>query len=282
MNFFDSHSHVNFKSFENPDEIVRRALTSDTWMINVGSQIFTSKKAVELAQKNKVGVYSAVGLHPIHISEEEVQGDEERYKEKYTIEDLSKVLAEIKNLVVQEKVVAIGEVGLDYFHFPENCEIAKIKKWQKKYLEEFIKLAIEIDKPLILHCRGDKENPKQAYLETLEIIKQFPKSRGVIHCFGSDLEIAKKFIEQNFLIGITGIITFKNSKELQEVAKNLDLAKILIETDCPYLAPIPHRGEQNEPIYVKYVAQKIAEIKGLGVEEVGKITFENAKELFGV
>lgn len=291
--FFDSHAHLNFAAFPDADEVIKRTLTNDTWMVNVGSQLFTSRRAVELAQQHKEGVYASVGLHPVHISDQEIGGDEEQVKEKYTINDLPKVISEIRNLAQQDKVVAIGEVGLDYFHLSKtspspSLEDGKLVAWQKEYLVKFVELAIELDKPLILHCRSEVANPNKAWQNLAEVIKSCQqktntkKLRGVVHCFGASREIAQQFIDLGFCVGFTGIVTFKNAKELQEVAKNIELAKILIETDCPYLTPEPFRGKRNEPIYVKYVAQKIAELKGLTVEEVERVTNENARNLFGV
>jgi TatD DNase family protein len=324
---FDSHAHLNFASFQkDADEIIQRSLDNDTWIINVGSQLSTSRRAIELAQKNSQGVYAAVGLHPIHVSEvgaysnTPVHNDEEYLREKYAIDDLDKVVDEIKKLAKEDKVVAIGEVGLDYFHFPASppdkgdlgglknkrdnppYQGGIIREWQKEYFKAFLSLAAELNKPLILHCRGDKNGPEKAYEDLLQILQDNPPTtlirgatrrlppdkggkgglRGVIHCFGANLEIARRFIDLGFKIGFTGIVTFKNAKELQEVAANIALENILIETDCPYLAPNPFRGQRNEPIYVKYIAQKIAEIKSISLEKVAEVTVKNTRELFGI
>jgi len=175
---------------------------------------------------------------------------------------------------------------LDFFRLADKDNpIDKIKANQVKYFKEFIKLAQELNLPLVLHCRGEETDPYGAYDLMIEIIKaegRRPKDevRGVIHCFGGNLEQAKKFLDLGFYIGVTGIVTFKNAKDIQQIAKEVPLDKILIETDAPFLAPEPFRGQRNEPAYVKYVAQKIAELKGLTFEEVAKATYENTCELF--
>lgn len=196
----------------------------------------------------------------------------------------------------------------------DSRRLTDLRAKQKQVFITHIKLADEIGLPLALHCRGSKENPQDAYWEMLEILKKHqglsvrggPKVfrttkksrqsngssrspygslaridiRGVIHCFGSTLEIAKQFIDLGFYIGFTGIITFPNAERLREIVSKVPLERVLIETDCPYLAPQPARGKRNEPLFVKYVAEKIAEIKKLPVREVEKITFENALRVF--
>lgn len=294
----DAHAHVNFNAFKkDASEVIRRALDSGVWLNNVGSQITTSERAVEIANQYPQGVYACVGLHPIHLSDFSVDEDEHDVhfkprQEKFNYDAYYK-------LAQNKKVVGIGEVGLDFFHldFASPDQLENLKKQQKEIFIKQIELAQEVGLPLMLHCRGSKKNPEDAYWEMIEILKNesgglrpslsrrdsVSKSRGltgVIHCFTSTLEIAKAFIDLGFCVGFTGIVTYPNAKEVQKVAAELPLEKIIIETDCPYLAPQPVRGERNEPLYVKHVMEKIAEQKKLPVEEVEKATFENTMRVF--
>lgn len=267
----DTHAHVNFNDFKNDsNEVVRRALDSGIWMINIGSERKTSERAVRMAEEYEEGVYAAVGLHPSHLIEQDVEREENgetiKYKSKPEEFDYDFYL----NLAKNKKVVGIGECGLDYFR--NNDESFKEK--QKEVFVKQLKLAREINKPIIIHCRDAHED----LLEILRLEAELPS--GVMHFFTGSLEQAKKYIELGFYISFSGVITF--TKAYDEVVKNIPLDRILIETDCPYVAPIPFRGKRNEPQYVKYVAQKIAEIKGLSFEEVAMQTTKNARELFGL
>jgi len=274
----DTHAHLNFEAFQNDyQQAIQRAFKNDVRsIINASSNFLTSQKAIEIAKEYNQ-CYAAVGLHPIHVKDENF--------------DVNKYTELIKNNI--DYVKAIGETGLDFYHSDEN------KNEQTEVLKQHIELAHTFNLPLILHCRGSKQNPQNAYVELLEIIKGacpvrdevFKEARpvrdevsnGVIHCFSSNWQVAQEFLNLGLYIGFTGIITFKNAgKELLEVVKNTPLDKILTETDCPYLSPEPHRGERNEPSYVMLTAQKIAEIKGISLKEVDKITTTNAKKLFNI
>lgn len=257
----DTHAHLNFKIFNNDYAKVighnfNQGLKA---VINVGSNLETSKKAVKISQEFK-NCFSAIGLHPIHVKDEEFD------KEKFSL-----LIKENK-----DKIKAIGETGLDFYHDEDSRDL------QKKVFLQHIELAQEFDLPVILHCRGNKENPKHAYLELIELIKglkQIPK--GVIHCFSADWFIAEEFLNLGFYIGFTGPITFKNATpELLQVVEKVFLDNILLETDCPFLAPEPYRGQRNEPVYVRFIAQKISEIKGLTFNQVVDQTTKNAKKLF--
>ncbi|MDD3498175.1 MAG: TatD family hydrolase [Candidatus Moranbacteria bacterium] len=280
---FDSHAHVNFKAFKDDgDDVIKRSLESNTFIINVGSQYSTSQRAVEYAQKFETGVWAAVGIHPIHIkvkseklkvesstpSQSPPQGRGEVYFEEFDY-------GEYKKLAENEKVVAIGEVGLDYHHFDGVTGISEIKEKQKKVLKEFIKLANEVKKPMAIHCWD-------AYDDLFEILRKNPiEKRGVVHSFIGSWKTAQKFIEMGYKIGLNGIITYSESYD--KLIRNIDLKDVLIETDCPYLNPKPlPREDRNEPINVKYVARKISEVKGIEIDEVERITAENAKKLFKI
>lgn len=258
----DTHAHVNFKQFDKDrEETIGRALGQKIWMVNVGADYKTSEEALKITQIYTEGVYAAVGAHPTDADKEEFNF--ERYEK----------------LALNKKVVAVGETGLDYFHNKDKKERAK----QEELFLQHLDLARRVNKPLILHCRD-------AHKELLEILKNtLTDERGIIHCFSGTWEEAKEYLELGLLIGLNGIITFSTPKaahlggqahNYDEIIKKIPMESIVLETDCPYLTPIPFRGERNEPAYVKYVAEKIAEIKNLSFVEVANITTENAKALF--
>jgi len=286
--YIDIHSHINFTAFDaDRDEVIKRALDNDTWVINVGTQIDTSRKAVELAHKYPEGVYAVIGLHPIHTGtsfhdEQELGEGGKEFTSRG--EEFDKNI--YRELLKDPKVVAIGECGLDYY----RTEIDSIEKQKKAFIEQ-IELANEIGKPLMLHIRD-------AYGDALKILKQRLDSkslpagrRGVVHFFAGNLEEAKDFIDFGFLLSFTGVITYpprkdgnKDSKgsNYEEIIKNTPLEMILTDTDSPYVAPVPHRGKRNEPVYVKEIVKRIAEIKDLPESEVAKAVVLNAKRLFGI
>lgn len=256
----DTHAHLNFNAYQNDlDEVIRRSLDNDVWMLNVGSQYETSKKAVEIAENYQEGVWAAVGLHPIHVNEEGF------YYEKY------------KDLAKSKKMVAIGETGLDYYYRPKSkTKLEQFKNKQKEAFLKHLELAKELKLPIIFHCRVAHDDLLDILNQQLAISNQ--QLRGVIHCFTGTWEQAKKYLEMGFYLGFNGIIFKLN---LDEVIKKTPLEKILVETDCPYLTPVPMEG-RNEPIYVKYVAQKISEIKNISFDKVAEITTQNAKKLFKI
>jgi len=256
----DTHAHLNFEAFQDDyQQAIQRAFENNVRsIINVGSNFLTSQKAVRIAKEHN-GCYAAVGLHPIHVKDEDF--DINRYSEL------------VRTNI--DYIKAIGETGLDFYHSDKN------KDEQTKVLKQHIELAHTFHLPLFLHCRGSKKSPEDAYLELLKILNSLESIVGVIHCFSSNWKIAQEFLNLGLYIGFTGIITFKNAdKELLEVVRNTSLDRILVETDCPYLSPEPHRGERNEPSNVLFTAKKIAEIKNISLEEIDKITTTNAKKLF--
>lgn len=276
----DTHSHLNFSAYkDDADEVIKRSLKAGVFMINVGSQYSTSVRAVEYAEKYETGIWAAVGIHPIHLQKRSVSYSdpneleaEDEIEIKTAGENFDYVA--YKKLAENKKVVAIGEVGLDYHHFEEGNDIEKLKTKQKEIFLEFVKLANEVGKPLIIHCWD-------AYDDLYEILKNNPAERkGVIHSFVGSWKTAKKFIELGYKIGLNGIITYGISYD--KLIREIDLQDIVLETDCPYLSPMPKKSERNEPIYVKYVAEKIAQIKNISIDEVSGVTTENAEGLFGL
>lgn len=282
----DTHAHINFNAYKDDgDEVIKRALDQDVWLINVGSQYDTSCRAIDYAQKYPEGVYAAIGLHPHHLEEMEV--DEKEAGVKYKTRKEKFDFEKYWDLAQKPKVVAIGEIGLDYKSFNGRPIAAERKEKQKEVLAQQLELAQQMDLPIIFHCR-------EAYNDLLQILNDFQSGcagcnfgcpaagsgnlRGVVHCFCGDLETAKKFLDMELYLGFNGLITF--SEQYDQLIKEIPLEKILLETDCPYLAPVPFRGKRNEPAYVKFVAQKIAELKGITFEEVAEQTTNNAKDLF--
>lgn len=288
----DSHCHLNFSAFaENYKDIIADCLKNEIGVLNVGSQFDTSKRAIEIANEfPNENIYASIGIHPIHLSHTEIDEEEIKFKSREENFDEQKYqeLIDVETSHGASKIVAIGEIGLDYFHEPTNDKTTKRqttnnnwKELQKQGLIAQLNFAQKNNLPVILHARGSQKNPQDAYLDLLKIISE-NKTKGVLHCFGSTPDIAKKFVELGFYIGFTGIITFKNKsvEELRETVRQIPLNKILVETDAPYLTPEPQRGKKNEPQYVEFVARKVAELKNVSIAEVKKQTTKNFENLF--
>lgn len=272
------------------DEVITRSLEKGVQMVTIGTQSSTSKHGLEIAEKYD-GLWATIGLHPNHTCEQEFFDEdelppEERATGKIKTRCESFDLDYYRELAKHPKCVAIGECGLDYYRIPEHLDKDEVIENQKKQVRLHFDLASEANLPVVIHCRD-------AHADQLALIKEYIdegklERRGVIHCFTGTLEEAQKYIEVGFYISFTGIITFPDRKNplsttpLQAVVKNLPLESIMIETDSPYLTPVPNRGKRNEPWMVQYVAEKIAELKGVPVEEVAKQTKENAYKLFGL
>jgi len=271
----DTHAHLNFNAFKNDlDEVIKRCIEENVWVINVSSQYDTSKRAVEIAKRyDKNKIFAAVGLHPVHLSsgvfktkidKEEIEFETKEEKFDY---DKYKKLAEFA------KVVAIGEIGLDYYYKPKTkINFYQFQEKQKSVLLRQIDLAKELNLPIIFHCR-------MAHKDLIEILEKQKNIKGVIHCFTGSVNDMEKYLAMGFYIGFTGII-FK--LDLAEVIKKCPLERILIETDCPYLTPPQQKNKRNEPIFVKYVAERIADIKNTNLKSILEITTKNAKKLFNI
>jgi TatD DNase family protein len=278
LKYIDIHSHVNFSAFDaDRDEVIERALKADTWVINVGTQVDTSKKAVEMANKYPEGVYAIIGLHPIHTgasfhdTKELGEGGKE-----FTSRGEAFDKDAYRELIKDSKVVAIGECGLDYY----RCDTEYVENQRQNFIAQ-IELANEFNKPLMLHIRNNKEKPEMnAYMDALDILKKHAKVKGDVHFFAGGMEEAKAFTDFGFTLSFTGVITFAD--QYDEVIKNIPLEMIMSETDSPYITPTPYRGKRNEPVYVREVVKKIAELKGLPEEKVAGQLALNAKRVFGI
>lgn len=271
--FFDTHTHVNFNAFKNDwQEVIDRALKNNIWLVNVGSQSTTSKRAVEIAQNYKEGVYAAVGLHPSHLFEQEVDNFEDGEKIHYKTKGEEFNENYYLELAKNEKVVAIGECGLDYYKVDSG------KEKQKEVFIKHIELAKKINKPLIIHCRDSHDDLIKILIANYQLL--IAPNPGIMHFFAGTLEQALKYIDLGFYISFSGVITFTNTYD--DIIKNLSLDKILIETDAPYVAPTSYRGKRNEPSYVIEVAKKIAEIKNITIEETAEQTTRNTKNIFNI
>lgn len=251
---FESHAHYDSQQFDDDRDALLNSMQENGvgTIINSAADWDSVTEVVELAEKYPF-VYAAVGMHPDEVGDL----NEERF-------------AFMKSQCQKEKVVAVGEIGLDYYWDNESHDTQK--KWFIRQLE----LARELDLPVIIHSRD-------AAADTLEIMKEHAKGlRGVIHCFSYSKELAREYVKMGFYIGIGGVVTFKNGKKLKEIAEEIPLDRILLETDCPYLAPVPFRGKRNSSLYIPYIAQEIANLKGITYEEVVAQTEENGKRLFGI
>ena len=251
---FDSHAHYDSHQFDEDREELMQIMEEQNigTIVNSAADWESLTEVVELAEKYPF-VYAAVGLHPDEVK----VLDEEKF-------------SFLKEQCQKDKVVAIGEIGLDYYwdNTPRDIQ----EKWFIRQLE----LARELDLPVIIHSRDAAE-------DTLRIMKQYGAGlRGVIHCFSYSKELANEYVKMGFYIGIGGVVTFKNGKKLKEIVKEIPLERILLETDCPYLAPVPYRGKRNSSLYLPYVVQEIAELRGITGEEVVEQTEKNGKTLFGI
>ena len=250
---FDSHAHYDDEAFDaDREELLAQCQAQGIeYIVNVSASLASVKITLELARKHPF-IYAAVGVHPDEVGE-------------LTEENF----AWLKEQCQDPKTVAVGETGLDYYWDKENHEVQKY--WFRRQLE----LAKELELPIIVHSR-------EACADTLEEIKRAhtERLRGVIHCFSYSSETAREYLSMGYYIGIGGVATFKNAKKLKEVVKMLPLERMLLETDCPYLAPVPYRGKRNSSLNLPYVAQAVAELKGVEAEEVIRITNKNARKLY--
>ena len=252
--FIDSHAHLEMRDFNSDrPEVVKRALDAGVGcIITVGTTLSDCRKALSIAAQYET-VYAVIGIHPHEVKAID-----------------AKTYDTLKTLAQNNKVVAYGETGLDFFRnlSPRDVQIRRFG--------EQLDLAEELGLPVVIHDR-------EAHNETMNLLKAWKgKRRGVVHCFSGDRTMARKCLDLGFYISIPGPITYPKSEKLREIVKDIPIDRLLLETDAPYLTPEPHRGKRNEPAYVVHTARRIAEVKGLSLEDVGRITSRNAKELFSL
>lgn len=251
---FDTHAHYDDGQFDEDREELLRSMSENGvgTIVNVSASYASCERVVNMV-KDYPFMYAAVGIHPDEVG------------------DLNETsFARMKELFQRDKVVAVGEIGLDYYWDQESHDLQK--KWFIRQLE----LARELNLPVLIHSR-------EAAADTMEILKSHAQGMKVIvHCYSYSREMAKEYVEMGYLIGIGGVVTFKNAKKLKEVVQAVPLSHIVLETDCPYLSPEPNRGKRNSSLNLPYVAQAIAELKGVDVREVIRVTEENAKAFYGL
>lgn len=244
----DTHCHLDIKDYDNLEEVIKNM--EGNYMIASGYNLESNKHVIELVNKYD-NIFGTIGLHPSDVTE-----------------DYESDLLFIESNINNPKIVGVGEIGLDYYWEKNNKEL------QKEVFIKQIELARKYNKTIVIHSR-------EAILDTYNILDEYlGNNKAVLHCYSSNIEMAKRFKKFNIKFGIGGVLTFKNSSKLKEVVKELDLSDLLLETDSPYLTPEPYRGKKNEPSYTKYVAEAIAKIKEVEYEEVLEITTQNAISQF--
>lgn len=247
--FIDTHCHVFSEYYDNINEVVNQCKKNNVNRIIVnGCDINSNKEVLELVNKYDV-IYGAIGFHPTELDD---------FKDEY--------FEFLENNISNPKIVAIGEIGLDYYY--DNTDKDKQKEIFKRQLD----IANKYNKPIIVHSRNSIQ-------DTYNILKEY-NLFGSIHCFSGSVEMAREFIKIGYKLGIGGIITYKNAKNIREVVKNIDLSHILLETDSPYLTPIPYRGKSNSPEYIPLIANTIADIKNISINDVSEVTTASAEEIF--
>lgn len=253
VKLIDTHAHLDFdKLYNNLDEVIERARKKGVEkIINIGITVSSSQKSIEIA-KNYEDIYAVIGIHP---------HDAKNAPENY--------LKELEKMAREEEVVALGEMGLDYFKDFSPRDV------QMKVFKEQLSLAKDLNMPVVIHDRD-------AHDESIKAIKDINGLRGVFHCFSGDWKVAREVLDLGFYISFPGTITFKKAQKLREVAKKMPHDRIMVETDCPFLAPEPFRGKTNEPAYVRLVAEAVAEERGISLEDLGEITTNNAISFFGL
>src|SRR3989338_6968530 len=263
----DTHPHVNFQPFlEDYRSVIQRATEQDIVVTNVGTQWESSQRSVAIAEELHGLVYASVGLHPLHLFKDIVEeqtfgGKTQLIKARAEQFDPGRYAQLAKS---SRRVVAIGECGLDYYHTDGLASV------QQDVLRQHVELALELDLPVIIHCRD-------AYADLLALLEEYRGTlRGTIHCYTGAPTWIPQFLDLGFYIGFTGIITFAKADEVRAIAQAVPLDRLLLETDAPYLAPVPHRGQRNEPSYVRCVAEELAKLKNTSYTELAKRTTENA------
>lgn len=257
LKYFETHAHYTSDQFHEDREEILEILQQEgvQYVVNIGSNMNDSYGGVELAEKYPF-IYATVGFHPHDVAN----------MQKYHLEEL-------EELAAHKKVVGIGEIGLDYYYDNSPRDL------QKQWFWEQLLLTKKLNMPVVIHCRD-------AHGDTFDQLKNIGLTRrdgaGVVHCYSGSLELAKQYIKMGYYIGVGGVITYKNAKDLPQVVENIPLEWILIETDAPYLSPVPNRGKRNESTNLKYIVESIAKIKGVTPKKVANVTMDNAKKFYGI
>lgn len=250
---FETHAHFEDERYDEDreQELEEVRLAGVTRLVNVGSSLSTSKQSIALAHKHDF-IYAAVGVHPDNVA---------------TLTDAD--IEKLRDMCHEPEVVALGEIGLDYYYEEP------VRQIQQEWFARQLEVAYEEEMPIIVHSRDAAE-------DTMRILKELHGDTlaGIIHCFGYSKEVAREFIKMGFYIGVGGVVTFKNARRLVEVVEDIDLEHIVLETDCPYMAPVPHRGKRNSSKYLPDIATRIAQIKGVAVHQVYEQTMKNANEVY--
>ena len=251
---FDTHAHMDDRAFQEDREAILEGLADKGvgLVMNPGCSLESSRNAVALAEKYDF-IYAAVGSHP-DVADEVDEAVLEEYRKLCKLHD---------------KVKAIGEIGIDY-HYEDIPRQLQMKAFRMQ-----MELAREVGLPVIVHER-------EAHEDGMAVVREFPDVTGVFHCYSGSAEMARQLVDKGWYIGFTGVLTFKNARKAIETAASLPIDRIVLETDCPYMAPVPHRGKRNDPGYLCHMAEKLAEIRGLSVEEIHQITYENGKRLYRI
>lgn len=296
MRLIDSHAHLHFPAFDaDVEEVLRRAHDNNIGLVTVGTKFSTSALGIAFAEAHD-DVWATIGLHPGHVHDHHFVDENEEHAEapspEHTFDE-----AKYETLVTHPKCVAIGEFGLDYSRVPEGMDVETFKLDQQRVARQQLRFAAKHQKPVVIHCRGGlahkagataegaTEMTATAHEDMMQLIREdFAvekcEKRGVIHCFtGTALE-AKQYADLGFFVSIPGIVTF--GKSVAAAVKEIPLSQMMIETDCPYLSPIPLRGKRNEPANVALVAQAVADLKGVSIQEVAAVTSANAVRFFGL
>lgn len=270
----DAHAHLNFAAFvDSAEGVIASCQKEDIWCVMPGSQLATSTRSQILASRH-AGMFAAVGQHPTHV-------DDELFDyEKYSALIRAGLPAMPAGKALQAgHVVAVGECGLDSFRLSAEKKEATLDR-QRALLSQHVRLAKEFNLPMIIHGRGPKEDPDEIYRQLYAELKD-AGIRGVLHCYLGSYAAAKPFLDLGFYVSFTGIVTFANAQDLWETAKQIPLDRLMVETDSPYLTPVPHRGESpNTPLYVRHVVEHVARLRGMQYEELAAQTVANAREFF--
>ncbi|MFH2062620.1 MAG: TatD family hydrolase [bacterium] len=296
LELIDAHCHVNFSAYRGEEDgVIARAAAEGIGLVAVGSQSTTSQRAVECAEQHE-NVWAVIGLHPLHLFEQEIDESEEEGGELAHFRSRAEEFdPDFYRALIDRtpKVVGIGECGLDYYHVPVEVDSNFFRSRQEEVFRQQIGLAFERGLALMVHTRNAPDGSTDIHGDIRRILKDFRVEgrlpRFDIHCFSGSIAEAEAYMELGAYLSFTGNVTFKPRKvspdsdeTLHDVIQAVPLDRLLVETDAPYLTPVPHRGERNEPAYVRFVADKVAELKGVAAEEVYRRTLQNTRDLFRI